>query len=164
MTKRTIWCALALTAIAVSFFSISALAQNGQTTVTGAGGGVFPSGAAYNGVSLSSLSFGMGVALPGDGTANGAFETTLAGTSATGLARSIVVVGDPTSGSGKVGGPATYAGLCSVDPGDGTPVLKAVPFTVTMATLPNGKWGLSLTLGATSLPTAAVNTGSVTVK
>jgi hypothetical protein len=53
-------------------------------------GGVFPAGAAFNGVSLSSLSFGMGVALPGDGTANGAFETTLAGTSTTGIARSIV--------------------------------------------------------------------------
>ena len=151
-------------AIAVSLFSLSALAQNGQTTVTGAGGGVFPAGAAFNGVSLSSLSFGIGVALPGDGTANGAFETTLAGTSATGIARSIVVVGDPTSGSGQVGGPATFSGLCSVDPGDGAPALKGVPFTVTMATLPDGKWGLTLTLGATRLPAAPVNTGSVTVK
>lgn len=164
MTRRTNWWAIPLLAIAVSLFSLSTLAQNGQTTVTGAGGGVFPAGAAFNGVSLSSLSFGMGVVLPGDGTANGAFETTLAGTSATGIARSIVVVGDPTSGSGKLGGPATYSGLCSVNPGDGTPTLNAVPFTVTMATLPDGKWGLTLTLGTTRLPAAAVNTGSVTVK
>jgi hypothetical protein len=164
MTRRTIWWAIPLLAIAVSVFSLSTLAQSGQTAVTGAGGGVFPAGAAFNGVSLSSLSFGMGVALPGDGTANGAFESTLVGTSATGLARSIVVVGDPTSGSGQVGGPATYSGLCSVDPGDGTPALKGVPFTVTMATLPDGKWGLTLTLGATRLPAAAVSTGSVTVK
>jgi hypothetical protein len=164
MTRRTIWWAIPLLAIAVSLFSLSTLAQNGQTTVTGAGRGVFPAGAAFSGVSLSSLSFGMGVVLPGDGTANGVLQTTLAGTSATGIARSIVVVGDPTSGSGQVGGPATYSGLCSVDPGDGTPALKGVPFTVTMATLPDGKWGLALTLGATRLPAAAVNTGSVTVK
>jgi len=164
MTRRTNWWAIPLLAIAVSLFSLSTLAQNSQTTVTGAGGGLFPAGAAFNGVSLSSLSFGMGVALPGDSTANGAFETTLVGTSATGLARNIVVVGDPTSGSGKAGGPATYSGLCSVNPGDGTPTLNGVPFTVTMATLPDGKWGLALTLGATSLPAASVNTGSVTVK
>lgn len=164
MTRRTIWWAIPLMAIAVSLFSLSTLAQNGQTTVTGAGGGVFPAGAAFNGVSLSSLSFGMGVALPGDGTANGVFESTLVGTSATGLARSIVVVGDPTSGSGQVNGPATYSGLCSVNPGDGTPSLKGVPFTVTVAKLPNGNWGLTLTLGATSLPAATVTAGSVTVK
>ena len=164
MTRRTIWWAIALIAIAVSLFSLSTGAQSGQTTVTGAGGGVFPAGAAFNGISLSSLSFGMGVALPGDGTANGAFESTLVGTSATGIARSIVVVGDPTSGSGQVGGPATYAGTCSVNLGDGTPPLTGVPFTVTMAKLPNGNWGLALTLGATRLPAAPVNTGSVTVK
>jgi hypothetical protein len=164
MTRRRIWWAIPLMAIAVSLFSLLTLAQNGQSTVTGAGGGVFPAGATFNGVSLSSLSLGMGVALPGDGTANGAFETTLAGTSATGLTRSIVVVGAPTSGSGQVGGPATYSGLCSVDLGDGTPPLKGVPFTVTMAALPDGKWGLALTLGVTRLPAASVNSGSVTIK
>jgi len=162
MTKRTIWWAIPLLAIAVSLFSQSTLAQNGQTTVTGAGGGVFPTGAAFNGVSLSALSFGMGVELPGDGSANGAFQSTLTGTSTTGIARSIVVVGNPTSGSGQGGGPATYSGLCSVDLGDGAPPLSNVPFTVTMAKLPDGKWDLTLTLGATRLPAAAVTAGSVT--
>jgi len=104
----------------------------------------------------------MGVALRGDGTANGAFESTLVGTSATGVASSIVVVGDPTSGSAQVGGPATYSGLCSVDLGDGAPPLSNVPFTVTMAKLPDGKWDLTLTLVATRLPAAAVTAGSVT--
>jgi hypothetical protein len=164
MTRRTIWWAIPLLAIAVSLFSLSTLAQNGETTVTGAGSGVFPAGAAFNGVSLTSLSFGMGVALPGDGTANGPFESTLIGTSATGMARSIVVEGDASRGSGQVGGPATYSGLCRVNPGDGTPPLNGVPFTVSMTTLPDGKWGLALTLGATRLPAAAVKTGSVTVK
>lgn len=171
MTTRKIRWAIPVVAIAVCLLSLSTLARisesmqaPSQTAVTGAGGGVFPAGATFSGVSLSSLSFGMGVALPGDGTANGAFESTLVGTSATGIARRIVVVGDPTRGSAQAGGPATYSGVCSVDPGDGTPALKGVPFTVTVTTLPDGKWGLTLTLGATSLPPAAVTTGSVTVK
>ena len=163
-TRPTIWWAIPLVAIAACFLSPCALAQS-QTAVTGAGGGVFPSGTSFNGVSLSGLTFGMGaVNLTADGTANGAFESTLTGTSATGLTRNIVVVGKPTSGSGNAGGPATYSGLCSIDPGDGTPALTAVPFTVTVATLSNGKWGLTLNLGTTQLPAATVNTGSITIK
>lgn len=163
MTKRIIW-GIALMAIAMSLFSLSTLAQNGQTTITGAGGGVFPAGATFNGVSLSSLRFGMGVELPGNGTANGVFETTLAGTAATGLTKTIAIVGDASSGSGQAGGPATYSGLCSVDLGDGTPPLSKVPFTVAAAKLPDGKWGLTLTVGTTSLPAAPVTIGSITVK
>lgn len=166
MTKRRIWWAIPLRVIAVFLFSLSAAQAQSQTTVTGAGGGAFPVGAAFKGVSLSALTFGMGVVeLPGDGTANGAFESTLVGTtSTTGIARSIVVVGNPTSGSGQAGGPATYTGTCTVNPGDGTPPLTGVPFTVSVATLPSGKWGLTLTLGDTSLPAAAVTTGRISVK
>jgi hypothetical protein len=171
MTKRSIWWAIPLMAITLSLFALPTLAQS-QTTVTGAGGGVYPVGttftagsfSALKGVTLSGLTFGMGVVLPGDGTANGSFESTLIGTSAQGLPRNIVVEGNPTSGSGKAGGPATYSGLCSVNPGDGTQTLNGVPFTVTMAKLPNGAWGVTLTLGTTGLPAAAVTTGSVTVK
>jgi hypothetical protein len=151
MTRRRIWWAIPLMAITLSLFALPTLAQS-QTMVTGAGGGVYPVGttftagsfSALTGVTLSGLTFGMGVALPGDGTANGSFES--------------------TSGSGKAGGPATYSGLCSVNPGDGTQTLNGVPFTVTMAKLPNGAWGVTLTLGTTGLPAAAVTSGSVTVK
>ena len=163
MTRRTIWLAILLLVIAVSGFSLPPLSQ-GETTVTGAGGAAFPAGAIFNAVSLSSMSFGMGVVIPGDGTANGTFESTLVGTSATGIARNIVVVGEPTTGSGQANGAATYAGTCTVDPGDGTQTLTGVPFTLTVAKLPDGKQGLTLILGATSLPAASVNTGSVTVK
>ena len=58
-----------------------------------------------------------------------------------------------------------YAGTCTVNPGDGTPPLTGVPFTVIVAKLPNGAWGLTLTLGTTTgLPAATVTNGSVTVK
>lgn len=171
MTRRTVWWAIPLLAIAMSLFAVPALAQN-ATTVTGAGGGVYPAGttftagsiSALNGVTLSGLTFGMGVALPGDGTANGSFESTLIGTSATGLPRNIVVEGNPTSGSSQAGGPANYTGTCTVNPGDGTPSLTGVPFAVVVAKLPNGAWGLTLTLGTTGLPAATVTSGSVTVK
>ena len=163
MTERTIRRAITLVAIAVSFSSASALAQS-QPTLGGAGAGVFPEGAAFNGVSLSALSFGMGaVLLTNDGTATGTFESTLTGTSLLGR-RNIVVVGNLTSGSGQAGGPATYSGLCSIDLGDGTPLLRGLPFTVIAARLPNTQWGLTLLLGLTLLPAATVNTGSVTIQ
>ena len=163
MTKRTIRRAITLVAIAVSVSSASALAQS-QPSVAGAGAGVFPAGALLNGVSLSALSFGMGVViLTNDGTATGTFESTLTGTSLLGR-RNIVVVGNLTSGSGQAGGPATYSGLCSIDLGDGTPLLRGLPFTVIAARLPNTQWGLTLLLGLTLLPAATVNTGSVTIQ
>ena len=161
ITKRTIRWAITLVAITASVSPASALAQS-QTTVAGAGAGVFPVGASFNGVSLSALSFGMGV-LTSDGTATGTFESTLTGTSLLGR-RNIVVVGNLTSGSGQAGGPATYSGLCSIDLGDGTPLLTGLPFTFTAARLPNSHWGLTLLLGPTLLPAAAVNTGTITIQ
>lgn len=180
MTKRMIWGAILTLAIALSGFSLaisasgfsmSAPAQN-ATTVTGAGAGTYPTGttfkagsiSALKGVTLSGLTFGTGVALPGDGTANGAFESTLIGTSSKGLPRNIVVEGNANSGSGQTGGPANYSGVCTVDPGDGTAPLTGVPFALVVAKLPNGAWGLTLTLGTTGLPAATVTKGSVTIK
>jgi hypothetical protein len=172
MTGRTVWWAIPLVVIAVFLFALPTLAQSQQTTVTGAGSGVYPAGttikssslSALKGVTLTSLTFGMGVALPGDGTANGTFESTLIGTSAKGLPRNIVVEGNATSGSGQAGGPANYAGTCTVNPGDGTAPLTGVPFTVVVAKLPNGSWGLTLTLSTTGLPAATITSGSVTIK
>ena len=117
MTRRTVWWAIPLLAIAISLFALPTLAQS-QTTVTGAGAGVYPAGttikssslSALKGVTLTSLTFGMGVGLPGDGTANGTFESTLIGTSAKGQPRNIVVEGNATRGSGQAGSPH-YADL-----------------------------------------------------
>ena len=172
MTRRTIWWAIPqLAMIAVSLFAVPTLAQS-QTTATGAGAGVYPSGttikggsiSAIRGVTVTNLTFGAGIAMPGEGTANGTFESTLVGTSANGTPRNIVVEGNATSGSGQLGGPANYSGISRVNPGDGTPTLTGVPFTVAMAPLPNRQWSLTLTLGTTRLPAASVTTGSVTVK
>src|ERR1051325_2201495 len=90
MTKRTIRWRITLVVIAAFVSSASVLAQS-QTMAAGAGAGVFPEGASFNGVSLSTLSFGMGgMILTNDGTATGTFETTLVGTSL--LGRTSIVI------------------------------------------------------------------------
>src|SRR5207249_2404720 len=52
-----------------------------ETVATGAGEGIFPSGAALNGIPLNGLQFGKGVDIPGDGSATGDFHALLLGTS-----------------------------------------------------------------------------------
>ena len=163
MSKRTIWWATLVMAVTLSLFSQAALAQS-QTTATGAGGGGFPAGAAYNGVSLSTLRFGMGILVAADGTATGDFESTLVGTSAAGQPQTITVVGKPSSGSFPAAGTAAFSGLCSVNMGDGTPALSAVPFTATAVSGVRAKQTLTLSLGSTSLPTATGTDGRITVK
>src|SRR5437660_5476191 len=118
MSRRTIWWAILVMAVTLSLFSQPALAQS-QTTATGAGGGAFPNGAAFNGVSLSTLRFGMGVSIAADGTAAGDFESTLLGTSAAGQPQTITVVGKPSGGSFPAAGTATFSGVCSINMGDG---------------------------------------------
>ena len=162
MSKRTIWWAIPVMAVTLSLFSQPALAQS-QTTATGAGGGAFPSGAAFNGVSLSTLSFGMGVLIAADGTATGDFESALVGTSAAGQPRTITVAGKASSGSFPAAGTATFSGICSVNMGDGTPALS-MPFAATAVSGAGANATLRLSLGSTTLPAATGTDGRIAVK
>src|SRR6267143_1187350 len=54
---------------------------------------------------------------------------------------------------------ATFNGTATVDMGDGTLPLPAVPFTVTISA-----GSLALILNAVALPTATLSAGSITVK
>jgi hypothetical protein len=150
-----------LLALAALLCALPAVAQT-ATSVTGAGAGAFPSGVTFNGVSLSTLRFGIGVNVPGDGTASGDFQTTLLGTSL-GVARQITVTGKVNAGSILAGG-ARFSGTCSIDMGDGSAPLTGVPFTVTTATASDGSKTLALVLGVTSLAPAAVKTGNIVVQ
>jgi hypothetical protein len=58
----TFWTAMLVLTIALS--PAPAAAQT-ETSVTGAGGGIFPSGASYNGAPLDGLKFGFGVTISG---------------------------------------------------------------------------------------------------
>ena len=147
--------------ILVAAFAITPLyAQLAATpvAVTGAGAAAFGPGAALSGVSLSTMRFGIGVDIPGDGTASGDFQATLLGAS-----RKIVVEGKATSGSSGLAG-TTFSGTCSIDLGDGSVPATGVPFTVSVGTAANGASTLGLVLGATTLPGATVNAGAVRVK
>jgi hypothetical protein len=127
--------------------------------VTGAAEAAFPSGAAFNGVPLTSLTLGQGMFIAPDGSATGAFQVVLVGTSPLGTPQNVTVDGEVGSGSVGADGSATFSGTATVDMGDGTLALAGVPFTVTVST-----GGLALTLAATALPNATVTAGSITIK
>jgi hypothetical protein len=133
-----------------------------ETSVTSAGGGIFPAGASYLGVPLNSLTLGMGLTVAGT-SALGQVQITLIGVSALG-AQEIQVEG--LAGSSVPSGPhtAVFSGTCTVDPGNGMPILPGVPFSAAVAANPDGTGSLALTLGVTSLPAAAVNEGYMTIR
>src|SRR5882762_10196154 len=115
--------------ILVAFAGTPMYAQVAPTpvAVTGAGAATFGAGAVLSGVSLSTMRFGIGVNIAGDGTASGDFQSTLLGAQS----RKIVVEGKVSSGSSGVTG-STFSGTCSVDLGDGSVATTGVPFTVTV--------------------------------
>jgi hypothetical protein len=126
---------------------------------TGAGEGIFPAGASFNGVPVNGLQFGKGVGIREDSTAIGDFQALLLGTSLLGQPQNINVAGLARNGAVNPDGSATFSGLCAVDMGDGTPPLTGVPFSVTATTE-----GLRLILGNTPLPMATLTAGSITIE
>jgi hypothetical protein len=134
-----------------------------ETSVTGAGAGLFPEGVTLLGVPLSSVQLGMGLGVAGT-WAVGQFQTTLTGVTALGQEQNIVVEGLVNGSVPSGPNTAIFSGISTVDPGDGTPPVAGVPFTASVAANADGTGSLALTLGATSLPAAAINEGYVTVQ
>jgi hypothetical protein len=163
MKGIAIWLAAALVAVAVSPRPAGAQTET-ETTVTAGTAAVFPSGSRFNGVPLEGLRFGVGVTISSTGSAEGQLQTTLLGTSALGQPQSIEIEGKASSGSAVVAGTVTLSGSCSIDMGDGTLPLQNVPFAVTVTSDGAGQGTLGLVLGATSLPAATVNIGSMTIE
>ena len=161
MRRSGVMFAAASFLVAISY-PVSVGAQT-ETSVTGAAEGVFPAGASYLGVALKSLKLGMGLSIAGT-WALGQFQTTLAGVTALGVGQEIQVECQASSSVPSESNSAVFSGTCSVDPGNGTPVLPDVPFTVAVATNADGTGSLTLSLGATNLPAAAVNEGYMTVQ
>ena len=98
------------------------------TTVTGAGGGVFGSGVSLNTVPLTGLRFGIGVDYLTGGSAAGDLQATLLGTGANGQVQEIVLAGKAAAGSSTPPGGSTFSGSCTLDMGNGAPLLLNVPF------------------------------------
>ena len=147
-----------LVAVAIVLLWSPVEAQSADGLTAGAGAGVYPSGTTFNGVPITGLRFGIGVALPANGTVSGQFQTVLLGLSALGQPQDISVEGEATSGAVNADGSSTFSGTCTIDLGNGTPPLTGLPFTVTSTTN-----SLLLILGGTSLPAASVAAGSITI-
>jgi hypothetical protein len=132
---------------------------DGDPLVISAGEGVFPSGTSLSGVSLNGMQFGKGITASPDGSAGGDFEALLLGTTILGQPQNINVQGPASSGSKNPDGSVTFAGVGTVDMGDGTAPLTGVPFSATVTTN-----GVALTVGASALPTATLTAGSITIE
>lgn len=146
--------------LAAAAMTGTVLAQTlAPTSVTGAGAAKFPTGAVLSGVSLSTMRFGVGVAMAADGTASGDFQGTLLGAQS----RRILVVGKASTATTTLLGVPTISGTCTLDLGDGT-APASVPFAITVAKATGGAWNLTLAVGGTTLPVAPVTSGSVTVQ
>ena len=154
---------LPMTLIVVAMLCWPAPAAAQETSVTGAGAGLFPEGAAYLGLPLSSLSLGMGLGVAGTWAA-GQFQVTLTGTNALGAEQNIVIEGQATASTPSAPGTAVFSGTSTVDPGDGTLSLPGVPFVALVAANPDGTGSLTLNLGGTNLPAVGINEGHLTVK
>jgi hypothetical protein len=152
----------AVAALALATVSAAPAHAQAETSVTGASAGNFGPGVSYLGVSLSSLNVGMGLSVAGT-WGLGQFQATLIGASPLGP-REIMVDGRAASSVPSAAGTALFSGACTVDPGDGTPPVSGVPFTVAVTANPDGTGTLALTLGATSLPAAALNEGYLTIR
>jgi hypothetical protein len=158
--RRTVM--LAMTILVLGMMSALGVEARAETSVTAAGEGPFPPGVSYLGVPLSSLTVGSGLSVSGT-WALGQFQTTLVGLTVAGP-REITIEGLASSSVPSGPNAAIFSGTCTVDPGDGTPPVSGVPFTVVLGANPDGTGSLALTLGATSLPSAAVNEGYVTIR
>ncbi len=151
----------AILGLGISLAASPAVAKS-AASVTRAGAATLPAGASFAGVPLTGLRFGIGVDVA-SGTARGDLQATLLGTVA-GRPRNIVVEGKPAMGSLPGVNTVAFSGVATVDMGDGTPSLFAVPFSVTAVTGTNGKGTLALTLFTTGLPAATINAGGLTIR
>lgn len=142
----------------------SAYAQS-DTSATTAADGSYPAGTSFNGVPISGLDIGTGALLGSNGVAEGQVAIALFGPvdPLTGVPQNIIVEALITGGSRPASNTATLTGTATIDMGNGTPALTAVPVVVTLATDTSGGGTVGLVLGATTLPTAPVTAGSLTV-
>jgi hypothetical protein len=161
--KRLASCVIAVLVAAVVLSPAPAAAQT-ETRVTAGAAGVFPNGATFNAISLNGLRVGIGVIILSTGSAQGQFQATLLGTSPLGQPQSITISGNAASGSAGVAGAASFSGACSIDMGDGSALLQNVPFAAAVTTDAQGHGTLGLVFGATSLPAATINQGSMTIE
>ena len=155
MRRRTIWSVISVLVIALCLLPQAALAANKAAFVTGVGGSTFPAGTTFNGVTLSSYRFGVGVTLASDGTASGDFEITLLGSQGQ-IVGSVVC--KATSGSTSSSGVVNFSGTCYIEMSGSSP--SSAAFSASGKDKQNT---MSLTVGSTTWQVATGTNGSITV-
>lgn len=130
--------------------------------ISGAAGGIFPSGAVLYGLPLNALKLGKGLAIFSDGAASGEVEIELDGISLLGAPQTITVEGQAWSGSFDAFGDPTFSGTATVDLGNGSAPLLNVPFVVRLTSTGVDSWTLGLTVAQSALPAAPITEGSIT--
>ena len=140
----------------------SAYAQS-DTSATTAAQGTYPSGTSFNGVKLSGLQIATAAVITAAGTAQGHLVISLKGTTVLGAQQLITVEAAVGGGSRPAANVATITGTCSIDMGNGTPPVTGVPFVATITTNDASQGTVGVILGATALPAATIDGGSMTI-
>jgi hypothetical protein len=132
-----------------------------ETMVTGGGGGSFPPNTIFNGIPITGLEFGFGLEFSSVGDKVGEVSVVLLGIGP--QPREITIEGNVSGGSRVAANVATFSGIATLDMGNDLPPVPGVPFTVTVTTDANDQGSLGLVIGPTSLPSAVVNEGTMTI-
>jgi len=142
----------------------SAFAQS-DTSATTAAQGTFPDGTSFNGVSINALQIATGTLIADGGAAEGHIAISLIGPSILGAPpQTIAIEADVSGGSRPAANVAGIFGTRTIDMGNGLPPLTGVPIVATITTTPDHLGTVGLTLGATALPAAPINGGSMTIE
>ena len=155
---KRLTCVLPILLGLVAITTAPVIADSDERSVTGAATGLFGAGAALGPVALQGVELGTGVFIEADGSASGTFHAVLRGSSL-GHPREIIVEGKVSEGSVAADGRATFSGTASLNLGDGTPSLSGIAFSVTA-----GADGVVLAIDSTTLPSAGLTGGAVTIE
>jgi hypothetical protein len=131
------------------------------TSLEASGSGVYPPGTTYGAVPISAVEFSSGVEVGPTGTALGQLTVTLIGTGIGGVERDILVEAEANAGSRPQPNVTIFSGTATIDMGDGTPPLPGIPFSATITSDGSGLGTLALALGATTLPVATIDDGTI---
>jgi len=158
--KRLVWATLIVFGMgAFAFAPTPTIAATEGGAITGTAQGTFPAGSTLGPVTLDGLQLGTGVIVEVDNSAVGTFHVVLTGRSLLGQRQEITVEGKVSQGTVDENGTASFSGIASIDFGDGAPLRPGVPFSVTTSAS-----SLILAIESTTLPSASLTGGSVTIE
>ncbi len=155
-----------ITILLVAMLAIagSAYAQS-DTSATAAAQGTYPAGTTFGGAAISALQIANATLIASDGSAEGQITISLIGPTnpILGTQQIISIEADVSSASRAAANIVTITGTCSIDMGNGTPVITGVPIVATITTNDQHLGTVGLVIGATTLPTGTINDGSMTI-